>query len=180
MVPSEGLIVVSNRLPFVLHRREEDDSLFRKSSAGGLVTAVAPVMVQSGGNALFPFLIICCFSTIWYEIYIVVNACVQGYGLDGLDCIWMKKTKFLNLILMIHLQQQDWSPSKFLLSTWMLRIMNYTIMGAAMALFGHSFIPCRTEQYSTRNFGLLTGNSISCFNLRTRNCDNLCMYKIII
>ena len=46
---SSSLIVVSNRLPFVLSRRE-DDTLYRKPSAGGLVTAVAPVMVQSGGN----------------------------------------------------------------------------------------------------------------------------------
>ena len=59
---------VSNRLPFVLCRRkpkalstsdEEEQrevsdhgkgTLYRKPSAGGLVTAVAPVMVQSGGN----------------------------------------------------------------------------------------------------------------------------------
>ena len=46
---STSLIVVSNRLPFVL-KRNEDDSLVRKSSAGGLVTAVAPVVVQSGGK----------------------------------------------------------------------------------------------------------------------------------
>ena len=59
---------VSNRLPFVLCRRkqkavsplDEDEQnnasvdvkeqLYRKPSAGGLVTAVAPVMVQSGGS----------------------------------------------------------------------------------------------------------------------------------
>ena len=46
---SSSLIVVSNRLPFVLSRRD-DDTLYRKPSAGGLVTAVAPVMVQSGGK----------------------------------------------------------------------------------------------------------------------------------
>ena len=46
---SSSLIVVSNRLPFVLSRRD-DETLYRKPSAGGLVTAVAPVMVQSGGN----------------------------------------------------------------------------------------------------------------------------------
>ena len=46
---SSSLIVVSNRLPFVLSRKE-DDTLYRKPSAGGLVTAVAPVMVQSGGK----------------------------------------------------------------------------------------------------------------------------------
>ena len=58
---------VSNRLPFVLSWRKQrtvsqpnhvDDqnasedfveALYRKPSAGGLVTAVAPVMVQSGG-----------------------------------------------------------------------------------------------------------------------------------
>ena len=48
-VTSSSLIVVSNRLPFVLHR-QEDGKLYRKPSAGGLVTAVAPVMVQSGGR----------------------------------------------------------------------------------------------------------------------------------
>ena len=46
---SSSLIVVSNRLPFVLRRHEHDNSLYRKPSAGGLVTAVAPVMVQAGG-----------------------------------------------------------------------------------------------------------------------------------
>ena len=45
---ASSLIVVSNRLPFVL-RKKEDGTLYRTSSAGGLVTAVAPVMVQSGG-----------------------------------------------------------------------------------------------------------------------------------
>ena len=48
-VTSSSLIVVSNRLPFVLHRRQHDNSLYRRPSAGGLVTAVAPVMVQSAG-----------------------------------------------------------------------------------------------------------------------------------
>ncbi|XP_065212718.1 uncharacterized protein LOC135840224 isoform X2 [Planococcus citri] len=42
------LIVVSNRLPFVLHR-QPDASLIRKASAGGLVTAVAPVVVECRG-----------------------------------------------------------------------------------------------------------------------------------
>lgn len=46
---SSSLIVVSNRLPFVLKRHEHDNSLYRKPSAGGLVTAVCPVMVHSGG-----------------------------------------------------------------------------------------------------------------------------------
>ncbi|XP_059086503.1 uncharacterized protein LOC131883147 isoform X2 [Tigriopus californicus] len=43
-----SLIVVSNRLPFVL-KREEDGTLTRKASAGGLVTAVAPVVVDNHG-----------------------------------------------------------------------------------------------------------------------------------
>ena len=57
---------MSNRLPFVLCRRKSsitsnsrakdntsegnENPLFRKPSAGGLVTAVAPVIVQSGGT----------------------------------------------------------------------------------------------------------------------------------
>ena len=57
---------MSNRLPFVLCRRKnrtvsnslakdnisegDENPLFRKPSAGGLVTAVAPVIVQSGGK----------------------------------------------------------------------------------------------------------------------------------
>ena len=49
-VTASSLIVVSNRLPFVLRKKAGDDSsLERKASAGGLVTAVAPVVVQSGG-----------------------------------------------------------------------------------------------------------------------------------
>ena len=64
---------VSNRLPFVLCRRKQKlvskyggvesentsgdcvESLYRKPSAGGLVTAVAPVMVQSGGKRINQF-----------------------------------------------------------------------------------------------------------------------------
>lgn len=49
-VTASSLIVVSNRLPFVLKKDEECGTLTRKSSAGGLVTAVAPVVVQSGGK----------------------------------------------------------------------------------------------------------------------------------
>ena len=64
---------VSNRLPFILSRRKQKfvskydgvqnentsrdfvEPLYRKSSAGGLVTAVAPVMVQSGGKRINRF-----------------------------------------------------------------------------------------------------------------------------
>nr|ALE32750.1 trehalose-6-phosphate synthase 2 [Blattella germanica] len=45
----DSLIVVSNRLPFVLKRNPETGKLERKASAGGLVTAVAPVVVKSKG-----------------------------------------------------------------------------------------------------------------------------------
>ncbi|CAG9820300.1 unnamed protein product [Phaedon cochleariae] len=49
VVASSGsMIVVSNRLPFVL-QRDKDGKLFRKASAGGLVTAVAPVVINGGG-----------------------------------------------------------------------------------------------------------------------------------
>lgn len=44
-----SMIVVSNRLPFVLKRNEENEKLERIASAGGLVTAVAPVVVQTKG-----------------------------------------------------------------------------------------------------------------------------------
>jgi len=47
---NERLIVVSNRLPFVLKRDENTQLLQRKSSAGGLVTAVAPVVTRCGGR----------------------------------------------------------------------------------------------------------------------------------
>lgn len=49
VVASSGsMIVVSNRLPFVLHRNKEGN-LVRKASAGGLVTAVAPVVINGNG-----------------------------------------------------------------------------------------------------------------------------------
>lgn len=48
-VTSKCMIVVSNRLPFVLKRNEKTGALERKASAGGLVTAVAPVVVQGHG-----------------------------------------------------------------------------------------------------------------------------------
>lgn len=49
VVASSGcMIVVSNRLPFVLERTE-NGKLIRKASAGGLVTAVAPVVVNGNG-----------------------------------------------------------------------------------------------------------------------------------
>ncbi|XP_028040249.1 alpha,alpha-trehalose-phosphate synthase [UDP-forming] [Bombyx mandarina] len=43
------MIVVSNRLPFIL-KRDENGVLQRKASAGGLVTAVAPVVIRGQGN----------------------------------------------------------------------------------------------------------------------------------
>ncbi|XP_066150260.1 uncharacterized protein Tps1 isoform X1 [Euwallacea fornicatus] len=49
VVSSTGsMIVISNRLPFVLQRKK-DGSLVRKASAGGLVTAVAPVVINGNG-----------------------------------------------------------------------------------------------------------------------------------
>ncbi|XP_017769006.1 PREDICTED: alpha,alpha-trehalose-phosphate synthase [UDP-forming] isoform X2 [Nicrophorus vespilloides] len=49
VVASSGsMIVVSNRLPFVLEKNKEGN-LCRKASAGGLVTAVAPVVVNCKG-----------------------------------------------------------------------------------------------------------------------------------
>ncbi|KAL0831094.1 hypothetical protein ABMA28_001967 [Loxostege sticticalis] len=44
-----SMIVVSNRLPFILKRNEKTGDLERKASAGGLVTAVAPVVIRCGG-----------------------------------------------------------------------------------------------------------------------------------
>ena len=65
---SSSLIVVSNRLPFVLNRRD-DNKLYRKPSAGGLVTAVAPVIVQSGGKhgPHIHLLFINCFNSVRYN-----------------------------------------------------------------------------------------------------------------
>jgi len=48
MAAGSSLIVISNRLPFTLSRSEEG-VLIRKAAAGGLVTAVAPVVIQSQG-----------------------------------------------------------------------------------------------------------------------------------
>ncbi|XP_044728251.1 alpha,alpha-trehalose-phosphate synthase [UDP-forming] [Chrysoperla carnea] len=47
-VSTGAMIVVSNRLPFVLSR-DADGKLVRKASAGGLVTAVGPVVINGGG-----------------------------------------------------------------------------------------------------------------------------------
>ncbi|XP_063240546.1 uncharacterized protein LOC134541223 [Bacillus rossius redtenbacheri] len=49
MASTANMIVVSNRLPFILVRNPETGKLQRKASAGGLVTAVAPVVIQSKG-----------------------------------------------------------------------------------------------------------------------------------
>lgn len=46
---SGKLIVVANRLPFILKRNELTGKWERKASAGGLVTAVAPVVVHGKG-----------------------------------------------------------------------------------------------------------------------------------
>lgn len=49
VVTSSGsMIVVSNRLPFVL-KRNNNGTLSRNASAGGLVTAVAPVVINGNG-----------------------------------------------------------------------------------------------------------------------------------
>jgi len=47
-VTASSLILVSNRLPFTLGR-SSDGVLHRKAAAGGLVTAVAPVVIHSHG-----------------------------------------------------------------------------------------------------------------------------------
>lgn len=46
---SGKLIVVANRLPFILKKNAETGKWERKASAGGLVTAVAPVVIQGNG-----------------------------------------------------------------------------------------------------------------------------------
>lgn len=49
VVASSGsMIVVSNRLPFVL-QRNKDGNLVRISGAGILMTVVAPVVINDGG-----------------------------------------------------------------------------------------------------------------------------------
>jgi len=48
-VAGTSFIVVSNRLPFTL-ARDEEGTLRRVAAAGGLVTAVAPVLIQSKGT----------------------------------------------------------------------------------------------------------------------------------
>jgi hypothetical protein len=51
-----ALIVVSNRLPFTLVK-DKEGRVVRKAAAGGLGTAVAPVVVKSKGKAsqfMFP------------------------------------------------------------------------------------------------------------------------------
>ena len=47
-MPGHSLTVVSNRLPFTV-TRHPDGHLTRQPAAGGLVTAVAPVVIQSQG-----------------------------------------------------------------------------------------------------------------------------------
>lgn len=48
-VSAASMVVVSNRLPFILRRNEQTGQLERKASAGGLVTAVAPVVIKGKG-----------------------------------------------------------------------------------------------------------------------------------
>lgn len=48
-----SLVVVSNRLPFSLVRCPATGALTRKPAAGGLVTAVAPVVIQSKARPHF-------------------------------------------------------------------------------------------------------------------------------
>jgi hypothetical protein len=45
-----ALIVVSNRLPFTLVK-DKEGRVVRKAAAGGLGTAVAPVVVKSKGQS---------------------------------------------------------------------------------------------------------------------------------
>ena len=45
---ASSLVVVSNRLPFTVSR-QPDGGLQRRAAAGGLVTAVAPVVIESQG-----------------------------------------------------------------------------------------------------------------------------------
>ena len=47
-VTASSLVVVSNRLPFTVSRHP-DGGLQRRDAAGGLVTAVAPVLIQTSG-----------------------------------------------------------------------------------------------------------------------------------
>lgn len=49
MYSSGRLVIVSNRLPFVLKKNEDTQQWERKPSAGGLVTAVAPVVIKGNG-----------------------------------------------------------------------------------------------------------------------------------
>ena len=51
MYDGSNLIVISNRLPFTL-KRDSAGNIRRILSAGGLVTAVAPVFVKSKGIPL--------------------------------------------------------------------------------------------------------------------------------
>lgn len=51
MNTNPSLIVVSNRLPFTL-AHDPDSRTRRVPAAGGLVTAVAPVVIQSQGNQI--------------------------------------------------------------------------------------------------------------------------------
>nr|QSV39858.1 trehalose 6-phosphate synthase [Liposcelis entomophila] len=48
-ISAASMVVVSNRLPFILKRNEQTGQLERKASAGGLVTAVAPVVIKGKG-----------------------------------------------------------------------------------------------------------------------------------
>ena len=44
-----SLVVVSNRLPFTVSPPQPDGSYQRQPAAGGLVTAVAPVVIKTRG-----------------------------------------------------------------------------------------------------------------------------------
>ena len=45
----KSLVIVSNRLPFVVNTEPDTGKLVRRNSAGGLVTALTPLVIKSNG-----------------------------------------------------------------------------------------------------------------------------------
>ena len=159
------LVVVSNRLPFTLTKDPEQGEptnqrpalpglnneiagcLRRQASAGGLVTAVAPVVIQSEG--------------VWVgwpgaEVDI-------GADIPDSDPADVSPTAGLrsSQVVPVHLNNEvKYFKSIFFVFTSITRTINCITMVVAMQHFGLCFTQCRTELSLMKTIGWPIGGSM--------------------